>query len=623
MSKYKNITIACILFFIFIRCSAIFAGDGEGTAKILSPEKLVAGSLERVVVEVKVGTNGIPKGGGVALCLHHAAEWRGLQIGSANKKGFMTVNCDTPKNLKISWHSWAPKGTFANNRQSMLEDGIFHQAFIAKVKNKALKPGEKVKFVIGANKHKTVVPRSVDKNHEFRIVTDVNGDGIFKGIADSPKLDIVPNVAEHFAAIVPSKLVINKKFEMQIRAEDKFFNLATGYAGAVTVRDESGKIVAKNVPVSNGMKRIQLKVSTSGPQRFRISDGKLSGRSNPCRVFKKTPEKQIYWGDIHGHTSISDGLGDSSDDYFEFGRDVANLDVCALTDHGHFDWQQNINSVKKFYEPGKYVTLLAQESGAGHDHMNFYFLHDNTDHIKSWPKKYDQLYEILHKQYNTGTPEVITGPHHFTYHRGDDRYPFGIFDTRTARFVEVYSSHGTSEYLGNPRPCAGACDKEKFMQAGLEMGRRFGVIGSSDTHASNPGRSIWGHYKSGLVAFLAKELTREAIWNALWNYDVYATSFDRIYVEFTINGQEMGEEITAKGKCKIKYYVIGKTDNIKVFLIHNNKECRVDSSKTGLVEIDFEHTPAKGNNFYYLRVVQDNGERAWSTPIWVHNDILR
>jgi len=113
MSKYKNITIACILFFIFIRCSAIFAGDGEGTAKILSPEKLVAGSLERVVVEVKVGTNGIPKGGGVALCLHHAAEWRGLQIGSANKKGFMTVNCDTPKNLKISWHSWAPKGTFA------------------------------------------------------------------------------------------------------------------------------------------------------------------------------------------------------------------------------------------------------------------------------------------------------------------------------------------------------------------------------------------------------------------------------------------------------------------------------------------------------------------------------
>ncbi len=85
----------------------------------------------------------------------------------------------------------------------------------------------------------------------------------------------------------------------------------------------------------------------------------------------------------------------------------------------------------------------------------------------------------------------------------------------------------------------------------------------------------------------------------------------------------MGEEITAKGKCKIKYYVIGKTDNIKVFLIHNNKEYRVDSSKNGVVEIDFELAPAKGNNFYYLRVVQDNGERAWSTPIWVNSSKRR
>ena len=157
------------------------------------------------------------------------------------------------------------------------------------------------------------------------------------------------------------------------------------------------------------------------------------------------------------------------------------------------------------------------------------------------------------------------------------------------------------------------------MQAGLEMGRRFGVIGSSDTHASNPGRSIWGHYKGGLVAFMAKKLTREAIWKALWNYKVYATSFDRIYVEFTINGHEMGEEITAKGKCKIKYYVIGKTDYIEVLLIHNNKEFRVDSSKNGVVEVEFEHTPTKDDNFYYLRVVQDNGERAWSTPIWVNS----
>jgi len=33
---------------------------------------------------------------------------------------------------------------------------------------------------------------------------------------------------------------------------------------------------------------------------------------------------RLYWGDVHGHTSISDGKG-SLDDYFTFARDVAKL----------------------------------------------------------------------------------------------------------------------------------------------------------------------------------------------------------------------------------------------------------------------------------------------------------
>jgi len=32
----------------------------------------------------------------------------------------------------------------------------------------------------------------------------------------------------------------------------------------------------------------------------------------------------VYWGDVHGHTSISDGKG-SLDDYFTYARDAAKL----------------------------------------------------------------------------------------------------------------------------------------------------------------------------------------------------------------------------------------------------------------------------------------------------------
>ncbi len=40
----------------------------------------------------------------------------------------------------------------------------------------------------------------------------------------------------------------------------------------------------------------------------------------------------IYWGDMHGHTNISDGKG-SLDDYFRYARDVAKLDFVVVSDH--------------------------------------------------------------------------------------------------------------------------------------------------------------------------------------------------------------------------------------------------------------------------------------------------
>jgi len=596
---------------------SVSAADGEGAARLLSPERLIVGSQERVEVELTVGPSGIAAGGGMSLGFHHAATWRGLQITAPNRPGYMTVTCDTPDNLEISWHEWAPDGMF-EKRQGLAQDAIYHRVLVAQVKERALEPDERVTFTIGANDAVATVPSFVVESHEFRITTDVDGDGAFSGIGESPAMPIEPAEARELVASVPATLVAGEPFELQIRAEDEFHNLATSYSGEVVMRAEDGARLAQDVAVRDGIGLVELRAPDPGPQRFRVSDGRLEGRSNPCRVFAEVPELRLYWGDIHGHTIISDGLGPSADSYFAFGRDVADLDVCALTDHGHFDWPQTIDAAKAFYDAGEFVTLLAQEAGATADHLNLYFRGDDTPHIDGWATEYDQFYEMVHEQYNSGDrPEVIVGPHHFTYPRGDERYPFGLFDTRTARFAEVYSSHGTSEYLGNPRPLAGAKDEDKFLQAGLARGLRFGVIASSDNHDSHPGRSIWGHYPGGLVGFLAPELTREAIFDALWNRRVYATSFDRIYLEFTIDGHPMGSDVAVDGPCRISYTVIGRTDDLEVFLIRNNEEHRLDTTDDGVVEVSFEHTPPEGESFYYLRVVQDNGERAWSTPIWV------
>ncbi len=602
----------------FLTGFAAFGGDGEGKARVLEPERIVAGSRLRVAIEFTAGPSGIPVGGGIMMGLHHAAMWETVQTTAPAEPGYATVEREGEGGFDVTWHEWAPKGTFKDETPSGRSDHIHHQVLKAVVTGPALEPGESVRFVFGAGEGRIRAPVSVDPDHPFHLSSDVDGDGVYLGIAEHIYIPIVDAGPHHLIGVVPSTIPVNTFFELQLRAEDEFYNLAKAYEGSVTVLDEDGTTVAENVGLRNGLTRISVRVDTEGPRRFRLSDGTREGRCNPCRAFDELPEHRIYWGDIHGHTSISDGLGINAQAYFEFARDVAKLDVCALTDHGHFDWPQTIGAVKGYYEPGKFVTILAQEAGAGPDHMNLYFREDDAPHIDGWATKYDQFYEMVFAQYNAGPkPMAITGPHHFTYPRGDDRYPFGLFDERSARFVEVYSSHGTSEFLGNPKACNGAKDPEKFLQYGLEQGLRFGVIASSDNHDSHPGRSIWGHYSGGLAAFLSPKLTRKCIFDAFWNRHVYAASFDRVYIEFTIDGQPAGSEVKVSGPCRVAYYVIGQTDALEVCLVRDNEEYRLDKTEDGVVDVAFEDSPGEGTSFYYLRVVQSNGERAWSTPIWV------
>ena len=376
-------------------------------------------------------------------------------------------------------------------------------------------------------------------------------------------------------------------------------------------------LIAHNIPLSQGTAHLKVSVTGSGPQRFRLDDGSLTGRSNPARSFDKPPEYSIFWGDLHGHTSLSDGMGDTADDYYLFARDIAFLDVCALTDHGVAHWDEQIAAVQEFYDPGNFVTLLAFEGGGKDGHMLLFFRDDDEEPISVRPFSYEVDVKHMIEQYGTDG-RLITGPTHFTGLVNSKTYPFVSFDERIMRFVELYSMKGASEYPMNPRPLAkGQGAKEDFVQSAYAMGLHFGVIGTSDNHDSHPGRNVATGYPGGLVAFYAKELTREAIWDAFWNYRVYATSFDRIYVEFTVNGQIMGSNLETTAQSLIEYYVVGAEDDLEVFLIRNNTVIRKDSSSIGYLQVSYKDDTPVGNNFYYIRVVQNNGERAWSTPVWV------
>ena len=167
---------------ICVVCNVALAADGEGTAAVEPADKLVAGSSATIAITYKVGPSGIPVGGSVALGLHHAASWPGLQITAPAQPGYMAVRCNTPDNFELEWHPWwAPRQAIPGRG-----DSIFHRCLFATVQKEPLAPGEEVRIILGANDNGTAVQRYVEKTCEFHVMTDADGDGVYKGIQTQP-----------------------------------------------------------------------------------------------------------------------------------------------------------------------------------------------------------------------------------------------------------------------------------------------------------------------------------------------------------------------------------------------------------------------------------------------------
>lgn len=78
----------------------------------------------------------------------------------------------------------------------------------------------------------------------------------------------------------------------------------------------------------------------------------------------------------------------------------------------------------------------------------------------------------------------------------------------------------------------------------------------------------------------------------------------------------MGSTINADSVA-IDAYIIEKTDTLTAELVRNNSTIHTFQTTNGVIDID--DNPGSGEHYYYLRFTQDNGEQAWSTPIWVSN----
>jgi hypothetical protein len=142
----------------------------------------------------------------------------------------------------------------------------------------------------------------------------------------------------------------------------------------------------------------------------------------------------------------------------------------------------------------------------------------------------------------------------------------------------------------------------------LAMQYRLGFQASSD-HVST--------HISYAVA-LAEDRSRTAIFQAFQNRHCYAAT-DNILLDVRSGSHLMGDEFDADGPVTLQVVAQGtgpikRVDIIKDFLYAYSTEPHVD--RVSFSWTDEERRPA-GLSWYYVRVLQEDGELAWGSPMWV------
>jgi hypothetical protein len=144
-------------------------------------------------------------------------------------------------------------------------------------------------------------------------------------------------------------------------------------------------------------------------------------------------------------------------------------------------------------------------------------------------------------------------------------------------------------------------------QHALELGHKLGVWTNSDhisTHTSYGGVYV-------------KDFTREGIIEGL-NARRTIAATDKIFVEFSCNDKLLGTEIALTGPPVLKFKVDGTAAIKRITLVRNEKNHQQWEPNTKTFDQTYTDTaPIAGENRYYLRVEQTDGNMAWSSPVWV------
>lgn len=604
----------------------------DGTAMLSPDDPVVAGSAGTWTLTYTVGENEIQPGG--VVCLTLPAGFTPPQVDHPGAPGFVTASCTASRATlalvveEVEAGAPEPGGGIRGADLKLFLD-------TAPVQRR-----EKIVVVYGdrsGGSQGAFACRMVGEAMFQIAVQTGRGEMAFRPLRQSPVLRIVAAETRRIAVLIPSVVEVEKPFPVHLLTHDAFGNVQPASGDRFELKAERGDLRLPSTLTlkgSDGALRAAAKVA-GGPCCIRAVDreGGIEGFSNPLLASER-PDAVLLWGDLHGHSTRSDGSA-PPDAYYAHARDVAHLDFTAITDHLHPEfseeagWEEVCSAASVFNEAGRFIPLVGfEDRDTSGGHCNVY-----CQGLVP-PEGFTSTASTPGKE-GTNRGDALIVPH------AHGRTSWGSPDLRGVRLAEIYSCWGNAERWGaicsNTHPSR---HPNSTIQAGLAYGLRLGLVAGSDTHTGSPGSALrvrmQSRHRGGLTAVYADAFTRPALWAGLRDRRCYATTGARIILKFEVEDYPMGSEIDIggpddpliKGRAiAVKTYGTSRISRIDV--VRNNADICSYQGDNEVVQfrwVDAQDLtrisvprPASRHplTYYYVRVLQEDGGMAWSSPIWL------
>jgi hypothetical protein len=377
--------------------------------------------------------------------------------------------------------------------------------------------------------------------------------------------------------------MVSGTIEIVVRGTSVFQQVAASVPGATHVKLEP----AVGDP-TRWVGKLDTTLIPNGQAQVQVSGNIKSSRAST--TLRVDNPNRLFFGDLHSHSMFSDGvlLPETAIDH---ARNTSKLDFFVLTDHlergTDATWMDTNEMSYRAHENGRFVVVPGLEWTKSFGHMNIF-----NPQKRVWPTGLEDFFKEA-AAYN-----VILQVNHASSDKWNfNGLPYNATGDKVVRLFEVRSDK----------------EDEVFRRA-LASGWHVAPTGTDDSHTDQWGVRAW-------TGVLMPGLSKSNLLEALRQRHVYSTTDRNCRLRFGVNSAMMGEIIEEpQDTVRISVQVEDPDDQdtiARVEILGDGEVIKTYQPNATRLDQTFATDAAPGKHYYYVRIVQTDGQKLWSAPIWI------